>query len=77
VAKALNEPNISLANSVSSRPYINMTSELGFPRLDYKCVNDIMGLPISMVGYFSAVLVSGLSGVDDDVSNPLFRKSSR
>jgi hypothetical protein len=58
------------------RSSIKMTLKLGFPRLDCKGVNEIMGLPISMDGCFSAVLVTDLSSVDDDVSCPHFRKAS-
>ena len=45
--KKKSEGVISLAE-IEVRSSINMTSELGFPRLDYKGVNDIMGLPISV-----------------------------
>ena len=62
---------------IGVRSSVNMTLALGFPWIDYKGVNDIMGLPISMDGCFFVVLVASLSGVDNDVSCPFFWKSSR
>jgi hypothetical protein len=62
--KKKSEGGISSAE-IRVRSSIKMTSELGFPRLDCKGVNEIMGLPISVDGCFSVVLVTGLSGVDE------------
>jgi hypothetical protein len=73
--KKKSEGGISSAE-IRVRSSIKMTSELGFLRLDCNSVNEIMGLPISVDSCFSVVLVTGLSGVDDDVSCPHFRKAS-
>jgi hypothetical protein len=42
--------------------------------MDCKGVTDLIGLPISMYGYFPAMLVANLSGVDSDFSCPFLSK---
>jgi len=74
--KKKSEGGISSAK-IGVRSYIKMASELGFPQLDCKGVNEIMGLPISVDSFFSIVLVVGLSSVYVDASYPFFRKASR
>jgi hypothetical protein len=54
-----------------------MTSEPGFPKLDCNGVNEVIGVPISVDHFFSTVLVAYVTGVEGDISYPLFRKASR
>jgi hypothetical protein len=57
------EGGISSA-AIGVRSSMNMTSTFGFPWLDCKGVNDLIGLPISVDGCCPAVLVADLFGVD-------------
>jgi hypothetical protein len=72
--KKKSEGDISFAE-IGVRSSINMTSTFGFPLLDCKGVNDIMGISISVDGCCYVVLVAGLPGVDSYVSCPLFYQS--
>jgi hypothetical protein len=58
------------------RSSIKMTSVFGFPLLNCKGVTHLIGLPISVDGYFPTVFVADLFGVDSDFSSPFFIKAS-
>jgi hypothetical protein len=58
---------------IGVRSLTRMISELGFPKLDCRGVNDVIGVPISVYCCFSDVLEVGVAGVKGDASCPFFR----
>jgi hypothetical protein len=63
------------SGEIGVRSPIKMTSELGFPKLYCKGVNEIIGEPISLDSCFLALLAAEVDGVEIFVSCPCFRKA--
>jgi hypothetical protein len=53
-----------------------MTLELGFLKLDYRGVNEVIGVSISVDDCCSLMLVAGVASVERDASYPFFKKAS-
>jgi hypothetical protein len=70
--KKKSEGGIS-SGEIGVRSLTKMISELGFPKLDCRGVNDVIGVPISVDCCFSTVLAAGVAGVEGDASCPCFR----
>jgi hypothetical protein len=71
--KKKSEGGIS-SSEMGVRSLTKIISELGFPRLDCRGVNDVMGVPIS-VDYCCSVVFevpAGVDGVEGGISGPCF-----
>ena len=76
--KKKSEGGIS-SGEMGVRPSTKKISELGFPRLNCRGVNDVMGVPISIDCFYSVVfeVPAGVVGDEGGIVCPCFRKDSR
>jgi hypothetical protein len=61
------------SGKIGMRSSTKMTLELGFPKLDCRGVNEVIGVPISVDGCGSTILTTTVVGVEGASSCPCFR----